>query len=98
MKNKKIKEELLKLNFKIESIGTIYWIECIRIMMKNPLIYNMGEIYIKVAKKHKTTPTAIERLMRYALEPAKKNIQKKYKYYNKITITTFMDLVRFEII
>lgn len=98
MKSKKIKEELLRLNFRIESVGIIYWTEAIRIMMKNPLIYNMGEIYEKIAKKYKTTACSVERLMRYALEPAKKNIQNEYKYYNKITITTFMDLIRFEII
>lgn len=98
MRNKNIKEELIKLNFRIESVGSIYWVESIKIMMKNPLLYNMGKIYEKIAKKYQTTSCAVERLMRYAIEPAKKNIQRKYNYYNKVTITTFMDLIRFEII
>ena len=98
MRNKNIKEELIKLNFRIESVGSIYWVESIKIMMKNPLLYNMGKIYEKIAKKYQTTSYAVERLMRYAIEPAKKNIQRKYNYYNKVTITTFMDLIRFEII
>lgn len=93
-----IKKELLELNFNVDSIGIIYWIESIKFIKENPLNWNMIDIYEYVAKIHNSTKSKIERGMRTAIEPAKENIQKKYGYYAKIRNQTFLDLIRFKLI
>ena len=93
-----IKQELLELNFNVDSIGIIYWIEAITIIKNNPLIWDMGDIYEKVARKYNTTKSRAERGMRNAISKAKENIQNKYGYYGKIKNQTFLDLIRFKLI
>lgn len=93
-----IKQELLKLNFNVDSIGIIYWIEAIRYIKENPLVWDMADVYEYVAQIYNSTSTKIERSMRTAIEPARKNIQKKYGYYAKIKNQTFLDLIRFRLI
>ena len=93
-----IKNELLELNFNVDSIGIVYWIDAIKIIKNNPLIWDMRDIYEKVAKKNITTSSKVERGMRTAITPAKENIQKKYGYYNKIKNQTFLDLIKFKLI
>lgn len=93
-----IKKELLELNFDVESIGIIYWVEAIKIVKENPLEWRVGEIYSTIADKYNTTYSKIEREMRYSITPAKKNIQKKYGYYDKIKNSTFLSLIRYKLI
>lgn len=93
-----IKQELLELNFRASSIGLVYWIEAIRYFEKNMRTYEMMDIYYHIAKKYKSTIKLVERAMRYTLEPAKKNIQEKYHYYDKINTQTFLGLIRFKLI
>ena len=93
-----IKKELLELNFDINSRGILYWIEAVKIIKKNPLIWDMMDIYEKTAKKYNTTYTAVERAMRHSMQSAIGNIQRKYEYYNKINNQTFLNLIRYKLI
>ena len=93
-----IKEELIELNFNVNSVGIAYWIEAIKYAKENPLVWNMTDIYENVAKKYNTTTSKVERGMRTAISPAKKNIEKKYKYYNKINNGTYIGLIRYKLI
>lgn len=93
-----IKTELLELNFNVDSIGIVYWIEAIKIIKDNPIIWDMLDIYEYIAQKYHTTLSKVERGMRTAIEPAKENIQKKYCYYKKIKNQTFLSLIRFKLI
>lgn len=93
-----IKQELLKLNFNVNSKGILYWIKAIEIIKEYPLKLKMTEIYEDIAKIYNTTYSRVERGMRTAIEPAKKNIQNEYGYYKKICNSTFLELIRFKII
>lgn len=93
-----IKQELLELNFRASSIGLVYWIEAIRYFKRHMLTYEMMDIYNFIAKKYNISVTHAERNMRYAMETAKKKIQEKYHYYDKINAQTFLGLIRFKLI
>ena len=95
---KEIKNELIELHFDINSIGIIYWVEAIKIVKNNLLIWDMMDIYEKIAKKYKSSYSAVERAMRYAMQPAIGSIQRKYEYYNKINNQTFLNLIRYQLI
>lgn len=98
MKPKEMKKELLELKFNVDSIGIIYWLDAIKILKENPLIWDMCDIYLKIAKKYKVSYYAVEKAMRFAIGPAKKEIQKKYGYYDKIKNSTYLNLIRFKLI
>lgn len=93
-----IKQELLELKFNVDSIGIVYWIEAIRFVKDNPLIWDMLDIYERLAQLYNSTPTKVERNMRFSIAPAKSNIQKKYGYYSKIKNSTYLSLIRFKLI
>ena len=93
-----IKKELLELNFNVDSIGIVYWVEAIKLIKNNPLVWDMLDVYEHVAKLYNSTKSRVERAMRHSIEPARENIQKKYGYYAKIKNQTFLDLVRFKLI
>ena len=93
-----IKNELLELGFNVDSIGIIYWVEAIKIMKENPLIWDMIDIYEKIAKKYNSTYPRIERCMRHCIKNAIENIQKKYGYYGTIKNQTYLSLIRFKLI
>lgn len=93
-----IKQELLELGFNVDSVGMLYWIEAIKYIKEKPKIWDILEIYELVAEKCKTTPSRVERGLRTAIEPAKENIKKKYKYNNKIRNQTFLNIMRLKYI
>ncbi len=93
-----IKQELLELKFNVDSVGIIYWIEAIKLIKENPLLWDMEDIYNYVADAYNSTRARVERGMRTAIEPARENIQNKYGYYAKIKNQTFLDLIRFKLI
>lgn len=93
-----IKQELLDLNFNIDSIGIIYWVEAIKFVKNQPLEWDMMNIYEYIADKYRKLKSRIERCMRNAIEPAKENIQNKYEHYGKIRNQTFLNLIRFKLI
>ena len=93
-----IKQELLELNFNVDSIGIVYWIEAVKIVKNNPLVWDMIDIYEGVAKIYNSTKIRVERAMRTAINPAKENIQKQYGYYGKIRNSTFLSLIRYKLI
>ena len=93
-----IKKELLELNFNVDSIGIIFWVEAITFVKNNPLVWRMEDIYENVAKTYNTTYSKVERAMRFAISSAKENIQKKYEYYGKIKNSTFLALIRYKLI
>ena len=93
-----IKRELLELGFNVDSKGIIYWVEAIKMVKENPLIFDMMIIYEKMAEKYNTTCSGVERCMRHCMEHAKPNIQKKYGYYKPIRNQTFLSLIRYKLI
>ena len=93
-----IKQELLSLDFNVDSIGIVYWIEAIKYVKNHPLAWDMMDIYEYVAKKHDTTASRAERGMRTAIQTAKDKIQQRYKYYNKINNSTYLNLIRYKLI
>ena len=93
---KNIKEQLLKLGFRAKSSGIIYWLDAFKYVSKEKNIYHMVEIYEKISKKRGKSISAIERAMRYSLEPATEKIKLKYNYNKRIDNMTFINLVRFE--
>lgn len=92
-----IKKELLELGFSANSKGILYWIDLIE-LGKNKTGTGIVELYKEIAKTNDTSYTNVERCLRVALEPAKENIKKKYKYNNKISNLTFLNLKRYELI
>lgn len=92
-----IKKELLELGFKVNSIGIVYWIEAIEYVKENSLAaWETMAIYAFIAKRYNSSISRVERAMRFAIEPAIKNIQKRYKYYYKINTSNFLSLIRFQ--
>lgn len=95
---KEIRKELTYLGFNINSRGFEYWIEAIKYVNENPINWTMMEVYEEIAKNYNYSKTCIERTMRYAIEPAKNNIQKEYNYYKKIRNKTFLNLIKIKLI
>lgn len=93
---KEIKQTLIDLGFRVKPIGLLYWIDTFEYIRKTPNVYHMMEIYKHISSKRNKSVSAIERAMRYALEPAEEKIQQKYNYNKKIDNMTFINLIRFE--
>ena len=91
-----IKNMLLELGFNVNSIGIIYWVEAINYVLRNPLWWDIMDIYDFIAQKYKISISQVERNLRTAIEPAKKNIQDKYKYYKPVKNCTFLNLIKLE--
>lgn len=58
----------------------------------------MKELSVFIAKRYNSTISRVERTMRFAIEPAIKNIQEKYRYYYKINTSKFLNLIRIQMI
>lgn len=91
-----IKEILKELGFRLSSVGIWYWLDAFQYVRVAPNTYHMMEIYEAISLKRNKSVSAIERAMRYSLEPAKLKIQEKYNYHKRIDNMTFINLVRFE--
>lgn len=91
-----IKETLKELGFRMTSCGILYWLDAFKYIRVVPNTYHMMEIYDAISLKRRKSVSAIERAMRYSLEPAKLKIQQKYNYYKRIDNMTFINLVRFQ--
>ena len=91
-----IKQELIDLGFRASSIGILYWIDAFKYVKATPKVYHMMEIYKEISLKRNKSVYAIERAMRYSIETAKENIQKKYNYYKRLDNMTFINLIRYE--
>jgi hypothetical protein len=92
-----IKDELLSLGFNIDSYGIFLWIDAFKIIYSESIIdvkESITAIRGEIAKHFKTTTMAVDRAMRTSLEPAKKQIKKKYKYPGTITQATFINIIR----
>lgn len=92
-----IKQKLIDLGFRVKSIGILYWLDAFQYVKVTPKVYHIMEIYEAISLKRNKSVYAIERAMRYSLEPAKEKIQQKYDYYKRIDNMTFINLIRFEI-
>ena len=92
----KNKELLIELGFRPKSIGIFYWVDSFKFVKENPKTWHIMDIYEAISKKRGKSISAIERAMRYSLEPAKENIRQKYQYYGRMDNMTFINLVRFE--
>ena len=93
-----IKKELIKLNFRVGSMGIFYWISAIKYVRENPTKWTMAEIYTMLAEKYGTTYVNAERCMRFARNTADKNIQEKYNYAGKITNSVYLKLIKLEML
>ena len=89
-----IKNNLINLGVRIRSVGFLYWIDAFQYVMACPKTFHMMEVYDAISLKRGKSISSIERAMRYALEPAEKNIQDKFNYYKKIDNMTFINLMR----
>ena len=92
-----IKQKLIDLGFRRNSCGILYWLDAFKYVKVKPKVYHIMEIYKVISLKRNKSVYAIERAMRYSLEPAKEKIQQKYDYYGRMDNMTFINLVRFEI-
>lgn len=91
---KDIKNNLIKLGFKVDTIGFRYWIEAIKIYKQDGWRYGftMQYLYNKVAKYYNSTPARVERALRTSSSNAKEQIKNKYGYFGKITNKTILEL------
>jgi hypothetical protein len=90
------KTKLIELGFNVNSRGFIYWLDAINYLDEHPLWWDIMDIYDYVANKHNSTISRVERDMRTAIEPAKKNIQEYYNYTRRIKNVTFLNLLKIE--
>ena len=94
----KEKNLLRELNFNVNSSGFIYWLEALKYIKKCPLNYDIMNVYEYIANKYLTSISLVERNMRTAKQTAIKQIQAKYNYHRKISNSTFLNLVRIDIL
>lgn len=89
---------LLELGFNISSRGFQYWLQAINIwkikMYKN---YNITDLYEEIAIKNNTTKSGVERALRICRQKSDKKIIERYKYYNKITNKSVLNLICLEV-
>ena len=87
---KKILNELgIQPNWK----GYKMWITAIKLKKENEYL-KMEEIYVEVAKRHKSTKHKAERAMRYAItEAGKQKIGKYFELSCKITNSVFLEIL-----
>ena len=92
---KDIKNNLIKLGFKVDTIGFRYWIEAIKIYKQDGWRYGftMQYLYNEIANYYGSTATRVERAMRTAKATATEQIQKQFNYYNKLTNKTVLELL-----
>lgn len=93
---KDIKNNLIKLGFKVDTIGFRYWIEAIKIYKEYGWRcgFTMQNLYNKIASYYGSTATRVERVLRTTSNHAKENIKNKYGYYGKITNKTILELLK----
>lgn len=96
MSEEEIKAKLKDLGFRVTSAGILYWLDAFKYINVTPNTYHMMEVYEAISLKRNKSVSAIERAMRYSLEPAKIKIQQKFNYYKRIDNMTFINLIRFE--
>ena len=91
---KDIKNNLIKLGFKVNTVGFRYWIEAIKIYKQDGWRYGftMQYLYNEIANYYGSTATRVERALRTTSNNAKENIKNKYGYYGKITNKTILEL------
>lgn len=90
-----MKEYLIKLRFKIDSLGFEYWIRAIEIYKKDYLRkgFTMQYLYSVIANDFNISAHNVERCMRTASAPAKKKISEIYNYKLDITTKTILQLI-----
>ncbi len=90
-----MKEYLLKLGFKIDSLGFEYWIRAIEIYKENHWRYGftMQFLYEEIAKEFNSTAHRVERCLRTSSSTAKKKISEIYDYKLNITTKTILQLI-----
>lgn len=93
---KDIKNNLIKLGFKVDTIGFRYWIEAIKIYKEYGWRsgFTMQNLYNEIASYYGSTATRVERALRTTSNHAKENIKNKYGYYGKITNKTILELLK----
>lgn len=95
--NKRIIEDLLdELNISADNLGYKYWITAVEIKLKCQE-ETMGNLCIDIAKKHESTPSCVERAMRYAHTENKDRIKTYFKIDYKITNKRLLALLVREI-
>ena len=98
--NRLAKQILKDIGLKLHCFGFEYWIEAIKISIQteinNKPKLRMMELYYLIAKKYKTTPSKVERAMRYAYEGL--NINKYFNVTYKINNTALLFLLKDDIL
>lgn len=95
-----VEKTLLKLGFKVDSLGFRYWKQALYYYRKNYYknSFTLGRMYELIAKDFNTTWIRVERAMRTASKSAKENISLVFSYNNKITTKVILELLVKEII
>lgn len=91
-----IKQDLIDLQFNVNSIGIEFWITAIELYQKDIHRYSFSMInmYKEIAENYNTTWSKVERSMRTAVKPAKEIIRQVYNYYyNKLDTRTVIRLI-----
>lgn len=90
-----MKEYLIKLGFKIDTLGFEYWIRAIEIYKENYCRhgFTMQFLYEEIAKEFNSTAHRVERCLRTSSAPAKKKIAEIYNYKLNITTKTILVLI-----
>lgn len=90
-----IKQDLIDLQFNVNSRGIEYWITAIELYQNeiHKYSFSMIDMYKVIAKKYDTTYSRVERAMRHAREDAEETIHLVYNYYNKLDTRTVIRLI-----
>lgn len=91
--NKRIIEDLLdELNIPANNAGYKYWIMAVEIKLEHRE-ETMGNICIDVARKYRTTPSNVERALRYAHMENRDRIKTYFTIGYRITNKRFLALL-----
>lgn len=93
MYQEKTREILFKIGVPVGTKGFEYIVEAVENLIANPDISMTKELYPRIAQKYKTTPSAVEKAIRYAFKNLK--IEEKSKHYTGIESKTNRSLMIF---
>lgn len=91
IETKDIVERILdEIGIRVNVKGYRLWVTAVQIKLKNE-DETMGNLYIDVAAKHKTTASKAERALRYAYEDINEQCMKYFNIQYKTNNTVFLE-------
>lgn len=89
---KAIANILDEIGIKINCSGYKYWIEAVKLKLRNKNI-SIGTLRLIIANKYKTSPSCIERALRHTYEHIKRNIQEYFKFKYSVTQSIILEAI-----